>query len=192
MILEGESRDYEVSLINEGEGTIRDVEIDYNKSVFSISPESIDSIDANESVNLTVSLLGGFVKDVREVIYARFDDKSTDLVVDISFTQEQGEVSTQFLDPENGTGLGYFCSEVPGTICAADQECTGQAIQVLDGSCCLGRCVTEEEGGGGFFIGVVLILVLVIVVFVIWRKYKAVKPENRLEKIKEAAKKSLP
>ena len=190
IILAGDTRDYEVSIINEGDSFIEEIEIEYNESIFFVRPTTIDNLDINESANITITLLSSV--DVREVIYARYFGESASLIIDISLTGEQDSVSTDFLDPADETGVGYFCSEVPGVICSANQVCTGNTVPTLDGTCCLAVCSSEEEGGSGFFIGVILIIVLIIIVFVIWRKYRGVRVKHPLKRITEASKKSLP
>ena len=74
-----------------------------------------------------------------------------------------------------------------GRVCLVNQECEGEKVASLEGSCCIGDCVEEEEGGGmGMIIGIILLVVVILFVgFMYWKSKKKQKPKSTNEILKE-------
>jgi hypothetical protein len=80
----------------------------------------------------------------------------------------------------------YNCSEYPGSICAADEICSGETIVSADGPCCVGIgavCAKEEAGSSMAWIGYLLGAIVIIGGIFLWIRYRKVKAEkNPIEK----------
>jgi len=90
-----------------------------------------------------------------------------------------------YLD-ELGETESLSCYDI-GRICLVNQECEGEKVASLEGSCCIGDCVEEKEGGGkGWLIGVIILVVVVgFVGFMYWKSKKKQKPRSTSEILKE-------
>ena len=78
-----------------------------------------------------------------------------------------------------------------GRFCLVNQECDGEKIASLEGSCCVGECIEEdEEGGSSWILTGILIFVFVagIVGFIYWRSKKKQKPESPQNILKDKEK----
>jgi uncharacterized protein HemX len=64
--------------------------------------------------------------------------------------------------------------------CLVNQECVGEKIASLEGSCCIGECIEKEEGGiSGIRIGIIILVVVILAVgFIYWRSKKRQKPKS--------------
>lgn len=86
--------------------------------------------------------------------------------------------------------VDYYCYELPGKICSANEICkNGQNVQALDGKCCVsGTCAVEEkESGTGTIIGIVIILFVGAASVYVWYKYKKTGSINIFaRKVKDA------
>ena len=71
--------------------------------------------------------------------------------------------------------VDYYCYELPGKICSANEFCiNGENVQTVDGICCVsGTCAVEEiERGGGTIVGIIIILAVGAAAIYVWYKYK--------------------
>ncbi len=67
----------------------------------------------------------------------------------------------------------YYCNELQGEICSANEICAGEDVNSLDGGCCVGSCnVPQEEESSGTSIGIIVILVAILILVFIWWKYR--------------------
>ena len=81
--------------------------------------------------------------------------------------------------------VDYYCSELPGRICAANEICKGgNSVQAIDGKCCVsGTCTLEEtKSSTGQIIGFILLGVAFVVAVYIWYRYKKGNPINFFSK----------
>lgn len=164
---------YNISITNNGNEFIDQVYFAYDNSIFSLSNESIN-LQANESVNISVSLIN-LTKDISEVIFIAKDSQTLENIsFQISFTQNDSQVT-------NSSNPEYYCSELGGKFCSATDVCSGQNVQTLDGSCCIGTCSLQKESSSNSWIIYLLsIIVLGVLAFVFfrYRRTKLPKPKN--------------
>ena len=80
------------------------------------------------------------------------------------------------------------CSDI-GKICLVNQECDGEAVPSLEGSCCIGNCAEESKSNTGIIIGVILLIIVIgLVGFIYWRSKKKQKPKSTDEILKDKEK----
>ncbi len=111
-----------------------------------------------------------YSEELNEKITLNGEWGKRELSVEISFTENESEVLTEVLKNSSKESL-YYCSELGGSECSAEQTCSSEETMSLDGSCCLDECVALEEQGSwtGYIIAGVLIVILIIV-FLKYRK----------------------
>lgn len=157
---------YNFTIKNNGLQVVEQIYFVYNENLFSISNQAI-SLQANESLNLSISLIN-LTRDISEVIYlARNSETLENISFQITFTQNDSEVT-------NSSNPEYYCSELGGKFCSASEVCSS-SVQALDGSCCLGTCNLQEEKSSSSWILYLLISVAVIVLIFVYLKYKKTK-----------------
>ena len=87
--------------------------------------------------------------------------------VNIVYTEDEEEAATPYLEENYSTSQGYYCSELGGKACSADEVCSEETIQTLDvNNCCSADCSVPEESSFawiGFLIGLIILVVLIIV-----------------------------
>lgn len=172
---------YPFSIINSG-GEEIELALDYNKDLFVISPNSV--IIKPEEIaefNLSLNEIGG---EINESIYARSGDFSLEMPVNIMLTENIEEIDTPYLKENFNESSLYYCSELEGVTCSANEVCSGESVSSLDGACCKGQCGEEEdEGSGRAFVGyAIAALVLIVILFVFFRYRKAKANKAPLEK----------
>jgi len=74
-----------------------------------------------------------------------------------------------------------------GRVCLVNQECEGEKVASLEGTCCIGDCVEEKEGRGmGLTIGIIILVVVIgFMGFMYWKSKKRQKPKTTDEILKE-------
>lgn len=166
-------KSYNISITNNGQESIDQIYFAYDKSIFSLSNESIN-LQANESVNLSISLIS-LAKDISEVIFIAKDSQTLENIsFQVRFTQNDSQVT-------NSSNPEYYCSELGGKFCSALETCSGQNTQTLDGSCCVGTCkLQEESSSSSWIIYLLIVLALTVIIFVYfrYRKTKLPKPKD--------------
>lgn len=76
-----------------------------------------------------------------------------------------------------------------GKICLDNQECDGETIPSLEGSCCIGNCIEESGSHTGTIIGIVLLIIVILFVgFIYWKSKKKQKPKSTDEILKDKEK----
>lgn len=168
VILINEEIVYPFSIINERGTAVRELFLEYNPEVFTLQPAFPDFIGPEETLNFNISLKNRN-QPVDEVLILKTGDLSMELPVSVVYTENPGEVSTPYLGEEYSESQGYFCSELGGQACTADEVCSTSVVSSLDvPNCCLGSCTPGGEDSGtyswlGWLIGAILIIVLVFI-----------------------------
>lgn len=165
-LLNDTKKTYNISITNLGT-IIEDIYFTFDQNLFDVSPSSISLLNTNESINLTISL-----KKSNELINENiFLAKENDIIANISFkiiyTSNESQIT-------NNSNPEYYCSELNGKFCAAEEVCSGQSVMSLDGSCCIGLCAVEESSSSSWII-YVLALVVIIIIIVLYMRYQKTK-----------------
>ena len=183
--------DYPFTIINFGDDPIYDIDLSYNKEIFNIDVEDRIIIASKDSANFNISIVGEITEEVKEegideVIYIKAGDFSLNMPVKISFTENEGEVKTRYLEEDR---ILYYCSELNGKICTGGEICDIEASQSLDdGICCIGGCVPEKKSKERAWIGYIIagvVLIGIVFVFLRYRKVKS-KEEGFSKRVKKA------
>ncbi len=184
---------YPFIIVNYGENKIEDIVIKYNKSIINLSSDKID-IAPKTAVTINISFIG-LTKEIKnkgidEII--RIDTKSPlslELPIKISFTTNQSEVKTPYLEEKN---LLYYCSELNGLVCTANEICDGKTEASIDGACCIGECAMPDKEGVYSWIGYVIAgVVAIILIYVFLRYWKASKIKDGFARRVEEAESKL-
>ena len=163
---------YQFKIFNSGNETISDLIFDYDRNRFLITPEEDFDIEANESMEFELKVLNPDKGRVRGVIIADSEFESEYLLVSISFTDEEGEVSTEYIRENTGESSNYYCSELSGVICSGEEICGGDEISSLDGLCCLSSCQNPGSAGGKTWVGLLIAAIIITILGVIYFRYK--------------------
>ena len=103
----------------------------------------------------------------------------------ITELSELSEIELEEYIEELGETESLSCYDI-GRICLVNQECIGEKVASLEGSCCIGECIEKKEEGSGMLIGIILLVVVVgIVGFMYWKSKKKQKPKSTNEILKE-------
>jgi len=158
---------YPFRIINVGLDDLTNIVLEYNEDLFFITPDPIGLLGPNESIEFNLSLKVPN-QDISEVIIARSGSDTIELPVIVTYTQDESEVILpEYLEEEFSENQNYYCSELAGKACAADEVCSIETISSLDvTNCCLGTCSAPKEKSYawvGYLIGAIILIVLVII-----------------------------
>lgn len=176
-------KSYNFSILNNGQETLENIYFAYNQEIFSLDKESL-SLGVNESANLSVTLKSLSQNFSETIAIALGSETIANLTFQISFTQNDSQVT-------NSSNPEYYCSELGGKFCSATELCSGQLIQSLDGSCCLGTCNLEEKKSSSWIFYLLAGLVLLIMIFIYLRYKKTNLPKPKNISINSVLKKSI-
>jgi hypothetical protein len=192
IILTENGRIYSVGLRNLEENGTEIIRLNYDRNKFELSPDKNITLEANKTVyiNLTIKKFG--VGELYDEVYAVSSNFSALLVVKARVAENK-TLPINVNDSKNKTDVkkGYRCSEIKnGRFCSSDQTCSGQNVESIDGTCCVGVCNVAVSGGNSW-IGYLIAGIIIIVVLIVYVKYKKTHAEkNPLQKkISENAKK---
>lgn len=164
-LLYGEEKVYPIRITNYGDLEVRDLVISYNTETFTIESTTISKIQPNEIMefNITLKIQN---EPISEVIIFKAEGFYERVEVNISYTENEEEVATPYLEENYTDSQGYYCSELGGKSCSAEEECSEETVQTLDiNNCCVGECSVPEESSFawiGFLIGLIILIVLII------------------------------
>lgn len=178
-ILKGTRGEYPFQIVNFGEED-KEFYFEAEDTIFSINSKEKERIGANQTLEFNITLKKGIDKKIISVIYAKSGNESISMPIEIDFTQDQKNVSTDYLE-ENSSGNNlYYCESQNGIICKADEVCSSEEILSLNGKCCLGKC-SAPEGKSYKWIGYILAGIAVLLLFFAWTKYKKSNGESSKE-----------
>lgn len=134
-----------------------------------ISPDSIDNLDVNETEKIEISI----ISDIKEAIIegqitAISENASDELTLVINFIAD-------YIPSEDESVIVPTCSDLKGTICQGNQECNGESENAKDGVCCLVQCQDIKKSSSGKIIGWGLIVLALVVLLWFFRRYKNVR-----------------
>ena len=152
----------------------------YNQELFDITPSTISTLNPNSTKEFNLTLISQ--NNIKGLIYLNSGDFSVNLSIEINYTSDESQVS---LPDSNVTTPEYFCPELSGTICSADQTCSTDLIDSKDGKCCTGQCIKPGEKSYawvGWTIGGIVLLIIIWLA-IKYRKSKSTsKKKNPLHK----------
>lgn len=186
--ISNEKKTFTFNLINEGKDKIEDIEIEYPKNYFILSPDEKIDLDDGESMEYNLTLKNNDKIAIRETLYAVSEKIRIGFPVSIDFVEKR-EVNL------SGDKVKiYRCSELGGKICKGEETCKGIKNNSLEGQCCIGSCLIEEKDTSGTkILGYVLIVLVILGLAYLYWKYKKTKPaDNILEKKVNESNKNIP
>ena len=166
ILLFGEEKTYPIRITNDGELEVSNLVIGYNEESFIIEPTTFFSIQPNETVEINVTLKT-INETLSEVITFEAEGFYERVEVNIAYTENSEEVVTPYLEEDYENSQGYYCSELGGKSCSAEEVCSEETVQTLDvNECCSGECSIPKSNSFawiGYLIGLIILVVLIIV-----------------------------
>jgi hypothetical protein len=169
----GETIDYTFELLNFGMENLTDMSI--RTSLDFLKMNKISSILAKNATNLTI---GGVANKA-----GLFEDNLTISYSENGTKEELKIPLTLYIFPVNASPeeikQSLSCFDVGGKLCEANEVCVGPMSDQI-GGCCKSCQKTSSESSSGVIVGILIIVFLGIVGFAIYKKFKNVKPKNKL------------
>jgi hypothetical protein len=175
-VLRGEGADYPIYLVNAGGSNVKKVDIVYNKNLFTLSPESFN-LSSGEKEEIVLSLKNPADKNIDEIIFANGEGFSINLSVKIEVTEDESKAGTSYLKEEYSESEQYYCGEMNGMICTANEICSNATAPTLDGTCCLGKC-SAPKSWTKILIGAAIIAVVAGIGYFVFLRYRKIKPNQ--------------
>lgn len=177
-------KSYEISIKNNGQEPVQGIYFVYDNTIFSLNNNSL-SLQANETANISISLRNTNMDILETILISKGSETIENISFQIHFTQNDSQVT-------NSSNPEYYCSELGGKFCSALEVCSGQSVQTLDGSCCVGTCnVAEDESSSSWMFYIFIGLILVVLAFIFLRYKKTKLPSPRNLPISSVLKKSI-
>lgn len=170
------------SIVNQWEKEIKNIEIYYPESLFSLNPKGKINLKSGESAEYNLTLKNNNNITIREIVYARTGEINAPLSIKIDFIDKKIEDSKT--DSKKSEIKLYRCSELGGKICKGEEVCKGVKNTSLEGQCCIGSCTVEKEDGFlSRMIGYLLAIAVVVGLAYFYLRYKKTKAgENIIQK----------
>jgi len=178
---------YQIIIQNTGNDKVQDITIFYNKDVFSTDLKATEGIiiEKNDSLKFNLAVKDT-TKEINEKIYVNTPSLSIDLPIEIKITENATEIQNV------SRGVLYYCSEISGIICSANEACTGNTETSIDGLCCVGKCAVKEEAPSRTWIGYLLLAIVLGILGYLYMRYKKAKPKKSLIDEAKESKKRFP
>jgi hypothetical protein len=160
----------------------------------------IGDINSTGMMNVTVGryILPAYIiinKTEENVIAEVNKTKFDELVEILNRSEENLSAGEQAADAQALEDYSrYRCAEIPGKLCAADEQCSKKSVVTQDGACCvIGDCAGASSGSSYAWIGYLIAGLVIISAVFIWFKYKKTSAEkNPLQrKVSEIEKKKV-
>ena len=181
---------FPVRIFNRGSGELKDITIEYNKAIFTLSMDKISSLSSEGEAQINISLkeIPSEEKELNEKLIIGYNGSEIEVPILINFySSNDGLIENRSYQNKTGnvtssTGQGYYCSELAGIICAASETCSIQTIQSKDGPCCAGLCEKETKSSKSW-IGYLIAGIALLIILFIFIKYKKTEVgENPIQK----------
>ena len=200
--IENESRYFDrysanFSILNKANRTIKNIEFDYNESLFIVTPDAKFSLNAGQEKYFELKLKHSIKDDVNEEIIIRYENSSVRLPVNLDIEKRNVNISDNksinFTSDIIDTSK-FYCAELNGIVCSEDDECDSDTKKSLNGDCCVGTCEAKKASGGGWIGFVLFLIVIILVGYVIWKYKKAPKTgaETKNKVTSEILRKDIP
>lgn len=169
----GETIDYTFELLNFGTQNLTDMTVKTNLDF--LKTNKISSILAKAATNLTI---GGVANTA-----GLFEDNLSISYLENGTKEELKIPLTIYIFPVNASPeeikQTISCFDVGGKLCEASEVCVGPMSDQV-GGCCKSCQKTTSESSSGVIVGILIIVFLGIVGFAVYKKFKNVKPKNKL------------
>jgi len=167
---------YSFKITNLGGGPVSDIELDYDRERFLISPDENISLGVGESVDLELTIWNVTANKVQGAVVASSGDFYDYMLFFINFTNNEVDVGTEYDDSPS-----YRCSELGGIFCTAGEFCSVSEVLASDGAgCCVGGiCEEESSDGSNSWIGYMIAGIIIIVLVILYLKYKKTGSGNK-------------
>ena len=174
VVVVGEVGYYPFQIINYGSERI-EMEFEFNEELFLIEPfyEKF-VVEKGEIREFNLSLKGGLEGDIDEIIYIKSGDLKIEMPVKITLTENEAEAETPYLEENFVESSLYYCSELNGLQCSADETCSGDVKSSKDGNCCIGSCIVENDWEFSW-IGYLIAGIVVLIILIVFIKYRKVR-----------------
>ena len=153
-VLEGLDYYFRLELFLDTGETITNIEISSPEEYIEISPEEIDELENDETINITINA----DEDFEGIINITSDRGYIEIPVTIIVTQNETDVISN-VPPLNEEKR---CVDMGGIFCDSSkgESCTGIETPALDGICCRASCNVSNSGGGMWIWGLLILIVL--------------------------------
>jgi hypothetical protein len=174
IFVQGDFPVYQFVITNNGKRDIAGMRLEFNPSKFLVEPNRNITIDMNGSREFNLTLKEAWRgRPFKGVIVAQYGDLVEYMLVDISFTEEEGQAATSYSRNSTSGGPSYYCSELAGYACGSGEICDGEVIATIDFSeCCVGSCISDDGAGGSSWIGWLIAGIVIIVGAIIFLKFR--------------------
>jgi hypothetical protein len=135
----------------------------------------LETMEAKSSINLSIEGTAkekGYFEDNITIIYTENGTKEK-LEIPLRVYVFSLNASKEIIEKS------LSCFELAGELCNADEICE-TPVSASDGSCCKSCKKTKSESSGGFVAGLIILVLLGVIGFVLYKKFKDVKPKNKL------------
>ncbi len=169
----GETIDYTFELLNFGIENLTDISI--MTSLDFLKTNRISLILAKTAANLTIVGVANKAGLFGDNITVSYSENGTKEELKIPLTIYVFPVNAS---PEE-IKQSLSCFDVGGKLCEASEVCVGPMSDQM-GGCCKSCQKTKSENSNGVIVGILIIVFLSIVGFAVYKKFKNVKPKNKL------------
>lgn len=181
---------FPIILVNVGGSEASEIELNYNRTIFSLDkgPDSYIGVNGSSTFNLTLNQ--AFLDKVnntsiRESFTILYNNYSSSLPIVVTLTRNYSEIPPQnaSLNIYNTSDL-LLCIEMRGKLCTQNEQCNGVNVSSAErGNCCKGECIAKSSGIKKSWLGFSILVVLVVIVIAVLLKYKnAGKTKNPIQK----------
>lgn len=170
---------YQFIVLNKNNLSHKDIEIEFNKSIFEIDENEFD-LDSFGNFSFTMVVDSKIKNNISEIIYIKGENISIEIPFFVRFTDNATDIAefysesfTNSTDNSTIRRTSFFCSEAGGITCPAGNACSGEVLEGKDGRCCIGICKKPAEQSYAWVGWIIAFLVLGIAWFVYYKYKKA-------------------
>ncbi|MBS3074793.1 hypothetical protein J4447_05080 [Candidatus Pacearchaeota archaeon] len=189
-IIRGSKTSVNLTIENFMQEEIKELRLSYSDDlagILEIQPLIISNLSPSSIKNIQLFITSpNRIDDFEGSITAFSQNYSDSTKVFISVVNE---LNASRPSPNNiSSGSLNSCVNLGGIRCFSDEACEGNYTNSIEGSCCLGKCISKSQAGGGStgkIIIFIIIIAVVIVLFFLYRKYKSPPktPEKKIEEM---------
>ncbi len=171
---EGEKLSYTLELFNFGKENLTDISIKSNLSFLKFG--NLGFLPGKTAMNVSIEGTPkekGLFEDNLTVVYSENGTKEKiEVPIVIYVFQENAS--------EEEIKKSLDCFDLGGVVCSIGEICGGTFSDKIEG-CCMGLCEdTKKESSGNVIVGLLILGFLGAVGFVIYKKFKNVKPKSKI------------
>lgn len=185
VLFSNQKRNFPFQITNSLDETISGLFFEYNTDLMEIKPSTIGILEPQQTKYFNLTLISSI--NFNEIVSIKSQNSHTEFSVNINYTSNSSEVSTPYLD----SGSEQYCSELGGFFCSADEICSIDSINSLDGPCCTGICKSPSQSSNYSWVGYSIGILLLIIGIWLSIKYKKSKSlEKKVNPLEKAIKKT--